>query len=116
MKYKIRWKGFDESEDTWEPEENLTHCYDLLEEYNKGRDRDVTIIGQTIASSPFMNGKLLQSPLFSSTPGTVKRISKKSETSFAVNRRHLNGNRRQYAMPFQTSEVLYSPVQLKYLQ
>lgn len=33
MKYKVRWKGYDPSEDTWEPEENLLTCKSLVEEY-----------------------------------------------------------------------------------
>ncbi|PIK43400.1 putative chromodomain Y-like protein 2 [Apostichopus japonicus] len=97
-KYKIRWKGFDESEDTWEPEENLTHCSDLLDDYNNDRDQDMTIINQTIASNPNMNGSVMRSPMFSSTPATVRRVRQK-ETMFAQNRRYINGNERKDAIP-----------------
>jgi transposase InsO family protein/murein DD-endopeptidase MepM/ murein hydrolase activator NlpD len=31
--YLIKWKGYDNSENTWEPVENLTGCKQLLEEY-----------------------------------------------------------------------------------
>jgi hypothetical protein len=31
--YLIRWKGFDATYDTWEPEKNLTNCSQLLQEY-----------------------------------------------------------------------------------
>jgi hypothetical protein len=31
--YLIKWKGYDNSENTWEPIENLTGCKQLLEEY-----------------------------------------------------------------------------------
>ncbi len=31
--YRVRWKGFGEDEDTWEPEENLFDCKNVLDEY-----------------------------------------------------------------------------------
>lgn len=31
--YQVRWKGFGPEEDTWEPEENLFDCSDVLDEY-----------------------------------------------------------------------------------
>ncbi|XP_006814390.1 uncharacterized protein LOC102807960 [Saccoglossus kowalevskii] len=31
--YLIRWKGYGPSDDTWEPEEHLVDCQDVLEEY-----------------------------------------------------------------------------------
>ncbi|CAB4006516.1 M-phase phospho 8-like [Paramuricea clavata] len=33
--YQVRWKGFGEEEDTWEPEENLFDCKSVLEQYWK---------------------------------------------------------------------------------
>ena len=33
--YRVRWKGFGEEEDTWEPEENLFDCKSVLEQYWK---------------------------------------------------------------------------------
>jgi hypothetical protein len=31
--YRVRWKGWDESYDEWKEESELTHCRDLIEEY-----------------------------------------------------------------------------------
>ena len=31
--YLVRWKGYDASHDTWEPEQNLTNCSETLELY-----------------------------------------------------------------------------------
>ena len=33
--FKIRWKGFSEEYDTWEPEENLAGCKELVEQFWK---------------------------------------------------------------------------------
>ena len=32
--YKVRWKGYGLSDDTWEPVSNLGSCLDLIEEYD----------------------------------------------------------------------------------
>ena len=34
--FLIRWKGYPPSENSWEPEGNLTHAMELLDEYKKG--------------------------------------------------------------------------------
>ncbi|KAJ8041692.1 Testis-specific chromodomain protein Y 2 [Holothuria leucospilota] len=71
VKYKIRWKGFDETEDTWEPEENLTHCQELLDIYNSEKERDMTIIDQTIRERfphASKESSVLSSPKYTSTP------------------------------------------------
>lgn len=31
--FKIKWKGYAESEATWEPEKNLKHCEDMVNEF-----------------------------------------------------------------------------------
>jgi hypothetical protein len=37
--YLIRWKGFDSSEDTWEPVKNLTGCREAFQRFQESRDR-----------------------------------------------------------------------------
>ena len=33
--YRVRWKGYPPSEDSWEPEEHLSGAQDIIKEYNK---------------------------------------------------------------------------------
>lgn len=42
-KYLIRWRGFDESDDTWEPEETL-NCPDLIRSFNKKKGNKKEVI------------------------------------------------------------------------
>ena len=35
MFYHVKWAGYDESENTWEPRKNLEHAQDLLREYEE---------------------------------------------------------------------------------
>ena len=35
--YRVRWKGFDDTHDTWEPRENLLTCDAILERFMKTR-------------------------------------------------------------------------------
>lgn len=43
-KYKIKWKGYEET--SWEPEENLTGCRELLRQY-KRKTKNITPINPT---------------------------------------------------------------------
>jgi hypothetical protein len=35
--YYVRWKGFSEAHDSWEPEENMRHASNLIEEFTRNR-------------------------------------------------------------------------------
>ncbi|CAA77892.1 env homologue [Cladosporium fulvum T-1 virus] len=37
QRYLVKWKGYDESENTWEPRINLANCYQLLRQFQKWR-------------------------------------------------------------------------------
>ena len=52
IKYKIKWTGYDST--TWEPEENLTNCLELLNSYKSshGLDRNRPTIGLDPSHEP----------------------------------------------------------------
>lgn len=35
LEYLVKWKGYPVTQSTWEPESNLTHCGDMLEDYKR---------------------------------------------------------------------------------
>ena len=38
LRYLVHWKGYDDSEDTWEPKKNLDRSSDILQEYKRLHD------------------------------------------------------------------------------
>ena len=39
-KYRIKWEGYPSSQNTWEPNSNLTNCQEKIDNYWKLRKRD----------------------------------------------------------------------------
>lgn len=37
--YQVKWVGYPSCQNTWEPEEHLTGCLDLLEEFKKNKNK-----------------------------------------------------------------------------
>ena len=40
MLYLVKWKGYDPSNNTWEPETNLSNADEILSEYKRQRNLD----------------------------------------------------------------------------
>ena len=36
VEYKVHWANYPSSQDTWEPESNLKHCQEFIQEYIMG--------------------------------------------------------------------------------
>ena len=39
QKYLVKWKGYEDSENTWELLKNLANCQELLQRYQRGQER-----------------------------------------------------------------------------
>ena len=39
VQYRVKWRGYDVSENTWEPVSNLRNCVDLIREYERAIER-----------------------------------------------------------------------------
>ena len=47
LKYLVRWKGYGEGEDTWEPAKNMEHSTQLVEQFhlqNPGAPRSINAL------------------------------------------------------------------------
>lgn len=38
IQYLVKWKGYDDSQNSWEPRENLANCEELIESYYEGEE------------------------------------------------------------------------------
>lgn len=65
--YFVKWKGYDESESTWEPRENLiAHCSQLLDEFEKAKKLRSAMAASTVTPM----AKATRKTHTSSTPTT----------------------------------------------
>ncbi|XP_066289468.1 testis-specific chromodomain protein Y 2-like isoform X4 [Branchiostoma lanceolatum] len=78
--YLIRWLGFDEDDDTWEPEKNLMGCEEILEEWKR----------KWLAAQTPRRTKIVK-PIFKPPPTprstrrrTVQKVEEKTETKIVT--------------------------------
>ncbi|XP_078689866.1 uncharacterized protein LOC144921100 isoform X3 [Branchiostoma floridae x Branchiostoma belcheri] len=99
--YLIRWAGFDEDEDTWEPEKNLVGCEEILEEWKR----------RWLAAQTPRRSKILK-PIFKpppTPPSTRKRAAKKVEEKAETKTGTPRGRPRKAAAPTPKTKVPVTP-------
>ncbi|XP_078609480.1 uncharacterized protein LOC144880832 isoform X4 [Branchiostoma floridae x Branchiostoma japonicum] len=99
--YLIRWKGFDEDEDTWEPEKNLFGCEEILEEWKR----------RWLAAQTPRRTKIVK-PIFKPPPtptSTRKRTVKKVEEKVVTKVETPKRTPRKTAAPTPKAKVPTTP-------
>ena len=46
--YRVKWSGYSSQHNSWEPEENLSNCKDLIEEYMEKETNKVRLYGKGV--------------------------------------------------------------------
>ncbi|CAB4003726.1 Hypothetical predicted protein [Paramuricea clavata] len=60
VEFLIKWRGYKSDENSWEPEEHLVGCSNMIREYNKNEKEIITSFSKTRQSR--VNGQLKKSP------------------------------------------------------
>ena len=79
VKYLIKWKGYDDKDNSWEPVDNI-HCNDLIEEFEKSRDESEDF--EQFGKENIKNDNTHQSALKASTSKYQQDLDKKPPFSY----------------------------------
>ncbi len=71
VQYLIKWKGYDHSDDTWEPRTNLTNADELLQEFHQQHPDAAKAPIRVVT----FGGKCFESSSYELTPKSTHRIS-----------------------------------------
>lgn len=88
--YLVKWKGYKDSENTWEPKSNLTHAPKLLEEYEavqKEREKAEKKEVKSSAPKKAPDPRKVKKKTSSTKKTAASSITKKASTTRPTGRR-----------------------------
>jgi hypothetical protein len=69
--YLVKWKGYSLNASTWEPEENLTHCTELLDRFDPLKDKRYSNGGKTMPEIKLIG----KHKIIMANSNTIRKIS-----------------------------------------
>ena len=93
LKYLVKWEGYPQSENTWEPRKNLNHCSSLVDQYHRQNPGHSRANGPVARNHPGRRGSPRRLPATRRVFESARELTPRQE-SLAVGRFLPNRGRR----------------------
>lgn len=79
--YQVKWRGYPLSESTWEPENNLKTCKDLIQDYDRKIDEASKRLKVSPIESKSKSNTVWKTPVktIKASQPKIRKVSKKTD-------------------------------------